>query len=386
MRVDLARDLVGTEHGQRAEEILRRCVHCGFCNTTCPTYDLLSDELDGPRGRIYLIKGMLESNSVNADAREHLDRCLTCRNCETTCPSGVEYGELLEIGREFMHARAKPQSFLERVLLWVVPYYRRLRVLVRLGRLVRWFVDQPLRRMLVPIQSAKLSDDGESASVTLLQGCAQRALTPEVNQHIAKLLRDRGIAVNVRSRESCCGGLHLHLGHQERATQHMKEYVQSLYDPSTEHYLSSASGCGVTMKDYGRYLDGEEAASLAARTSDISEYLQTFSFEQHPIIRRVALHVPCTLQHGQRIHGMIEQILERTGYELVMVRENHLCCGSAGTYSILQAELADQLLQRKVKCLEETIPDVIATANVGCQLHLASGANTRVVHWVTLLE
>lgn len=386
MRVELAKHLVETAEGQRAEEILRKCVHCGFCNATCPTYNLLGDELDGPRGRIYLIKGMFEADEVEEHARFHLDRCLTCRNCETTCPSGVEYGELLELGRDYIQRRSPDASLLERVLLWVVPFHRRLRFMVRLGRVFRWFAPKPLKRMLQPVRAIRMADDGSEATVTLLQGCAQRAMTPEVNQHIASLLRARDVAVSVRSTEGCCGGLHLHLGRHAEATRHMEANVAALYDETTATYLSSASGCGVTIKDYGRLLGSREAKALATRTQDIAEYLQQFTFERHPNIQRVALHLPCTLQHGQRIHGLIEEILKRTGYELVAVRDSHLCCGSAGSYSLLQPELSEQLLDRKLMSLEEHAPDVIATANVGCQLHLTSGANMRVVHWVTLLR
>ena len=386
MRVDLAQNLVETEDGRRAEEILRKCVHCGFCNATCPTYNLLGDELDGPRGRIYLIKGMYESDEVNEDARIHLDRCLTCRNCETTCPSGVEYGELLELGRDYIHRRSPVASLFERLLLWVVPFHRRLRFMVRLGRLVRWFVPTPLKRMLQPVRSSRVEDDDPEASITLLQGCAQHAMTPEVNQHIAHLLRSRNVAVNTCAAEQCCGGLHLHLGRHDEAVRRMNANVKALYNEKTSAYLSSASGCGVTVKDYGRLLGTREAIELANHTQDIAEYLQQFKFERHPNIQRVALHIPCTLQHGQRIHGLIERILECTGYELVPVRDAHLCCGSAGSYSLLQPELSEQLLNQKLASLEEQSPDVIATANVGCHLHLRSGTDTRVVHWVMLLR
>lgn len=386
MRVELAQDLIETEDGRRAEEILRKCVHCGFCNATCPTYNLLGDELDGPRGRIYLIKGMYESDEVNEDARIHLDRCLTCRNCETTCPSGVEYGELLELGRGYIHRHSPVASLFERLLLSVVPFHRRLKFIVRLGRLVRWFVPTHLKRMLQPVRSIRIENDGPDASITLLQGCAQQAMTPEVNQHITNLLRSRNVAVNTCSSEQCCGGLHLHLGRHDEAVRRMTANVEALYNEKTSAYLSSATGCGVTVKDYGRLLGTPEALELANQTKDISEYLQQFTFERHPNIQRVALHIPCTLQHGQRIHGLIEEILERTGYELVPVRDAHLCCGSAGSYSLFQPELSEQLLNQKLESLVEHSPDVIATANVGCHLHLRSGTSTRVVHWVTLLR
>lgn len=386
MRVNIAGPLLEQASGQRAEEILRRCVHCGFCNATCPTYNLLGDELDGPRGRIYLIKEMLESNRVNSQASHHLSRCLTCRNCETTCPSGVEYGELLEIGRQLEKRQSAEKSWLERLLLLIVPHFRRLKLMVRVGRLFRWLVPSDLSRMLIRISYHKLASDGDSAEVTVLQGCAQRALTSHVNEHLLTLLRERGIKVRVSESEVCCGGLHLHLGHHDEALQLMKNYCSTLHHPTTTTYLSSASGCGVTIKDYARHLDTEVAKELASRTKDACEYLQPFTFKRHPNVKRVALHNPCTLLHGQAIRGKIEALLVKTGYELVSVKDGHLCCGSAGTYSILQPELSSQLLQDKVSCLEENTPDVIATANVGCQLHLNEGADIPVVHWLMLLR
>ena len=386
MYAKIAEPLLREPTGQRAEEILRRCVHCGFCNATCPTYNLLGDELDGPRGRIYLIKDMLESNAVNEEAPIHLDRCLTCRNCETTCPSGVQYGELLEIGREFIQERSPQTTWLERILLMVVPHFRRLKFFARLGRMFRWFVPAELARMLHPFSSHNVVSDTEDAEITLLQGCAQRALTSHVNAHLVNLLRERSVRVRVSDREVCCGGLHLHLGHKEQALRFMNDYSSALYSETTETYLSSASGCGVTVKDFARHLASEEAKHVATRTKDACEYLQPFSFKRHPNVKRVALHNPCTLQHGQALRGLIEALLEKTGYELVPVRDAHLCCGSAGTYSVLQPELSEQLLENKVACLEEHMPDVIATANVGCQLHLADGAELPVVHWLMLLR
>ena len=386
MRVALAPELQDSASALRAEAILRRCVHCGFCNTTCPTYVLLGDELDGPRGRIYQIKGMLETNMVDSSAASHLDRCLTCRNCETTCPSGVEYGELLEIGRQHVRTSTRSSTFIEQSLLRVVPYFRRLRLLVGLGRLIRWLLPKYLQRMLQPLKKLHDIPEDPGATITIFQGCAQRAMTPDVNQHLVKLLTARGVSVRMTSSEVCCGGLHLHLAHVDRAHELMSAYVQSMYDERTTAYLSTASGCGVTIKDYARYLDSEQAQELAARTMDVSEFLVDYSFTKHPNIRRVALHNPCTLQHGQKLTGSIEQILRNVGYELLEVPDSHLCCGSAGSYSILQPELSEQLLQRKVANLEQGSPDVIATANVGCQLHLSSGTEVPVRHWLTLLN
>ena len=386
MQVDFSESLLKTYDGKRAEEILRRCVHCGFCNTTCPTYDLLGNELDGPRGRIYLMKGMLESEAVAEDAVHHLDRCLTCRSCETTCPSGVEYGDLLEIGRRFVKQRSSRTTMLERLLLWVVPFHRRLKLMVRLGRMFRWLLPNELKSMMQPLRRNKLRESEGPSKVTLLQGCVQRVMTPEVVRHVVELLKARGVEASIRDRETCCGGLHLHLGHQDEAERIMDSYLSTLYRDETESYLSSASGCGVTVKSYGKHLADSRAANFAERTQDICEYLREFSFEKHPNIQRVALHNPCTLQHGQQIRGQIEKILTNAGYELVPISNSHLCCGSAGTYSIMQPELSVQLLEQKIESLQANSPDVIATANIGCQLHLNTRATVRVMHWVSLLR
>ena len=389
MRVELASAAASEPYANRAQSILRKCVHCGFCNTTCPTYNLLGEELDGPRGRIYLIKGMLESDGTTDEyesTRTHLDRCLTCRNCETTCPSGVEYGELLEIGRDILAEQPHQTSLLERLLLFIVPRHKLLRQLVRLGGLFKFLLPRQLRKKVPLLKMSKSVPSSETAEVTLIQGCAQRALTPDVNQHIAKLLTDRGIEVRLVEDEYCCGGMHLHLGQSQTAQRIMQDNCERLYSESSSVYLSSASGCGVTIKDYDRLLDTTESKVVADRTQDLCEYLKDMSFEKHANIKRVAIHNPCSLQHGQGIRGIIEEILSKTGYELVPVSEPHLCCGSAGTYSFLQPELADQLKQRKLAHLEANSPDVIATANVGCELHLGSGSNTPVVHWVTLLN
>lgn len=388
MQVELSESLLSTQDGKRAKEILRRCVHCGFCNTTCPTYNLLGNELDGPRGRIYLMKEMLESEHVADDAVHHLDRCLTCRSCETTCPSGVEYGDLLEIGRRYVKQHKPQSTLIERLLLSIVPFHRRLKLMVQLGRLFRWILPMQLKRMLQPIKRSHVQESTGSSEVTLLQGCVQRVMTPEVTEHLGNLLSDRGVKATIRERETCCGGLHLHLGYQEEAERIMSSYIDSLSEPNvdSETFISSASGCGVTVKSYGNQLQDSRASTFANRTQDVCEYLSKFSFEKHPNIQRVALHNPCTLQHGQQLRGHIEEILTNAGYELVPVANGHLCCGSAGTYSILQPELSEQLLDRKVASLQAHTPDVIATANVGCQMHLSTSATVRVMHWVSLLR
>lgn len=411
-RIDPA--VLATARGRRADEILRSCVHCGFCNATCPTYQVRGDELDGPRGRIYLIKGLLEagpSGSVGV-ARTHLDRCLTCRACETTCPSGVRYGELAEIGREVLEERAPSRGLLLRLILSIVPRPRLLRPLVVLGRLVRRLLPQRYRRLLArpprhrrgPLavvvgdtrQPAVVGDTrqpivGDTRRRALLwQGCVQRVVTPEVSAHLADLLRERGFEPVLAAGEECCGGLALHLGRTEEATSLMARNVRRLSALHADIVVSSASGCGVTLKDYGRLLDGPEADTFAKRVRDAAEVLAGFDFRKRVVNGReaqtVAWHPPCTLQHGQRVTGVVEGLLRKTGYRLVPVADAHLCCGSAGSYSLLQPELAGELKARKAAALMGHRPDVVATANIGCQTHLADAVDVPVVHWLELLR
>ena len=391
MNAELPPELLATERGARAEALLRRCVHCGFCNATCPTYQLTGDERDGPRGRIYLVKAMLETGAANATAARHLDRCLTCRACETTCPSGVQYGELAEIGRELI-AEQPPGGPLpsrlarpyRRWLLRTVPHPRRLRRWVRLGRWFRWLVPRSLRPLLQAPRAPRLETAG---AVVLLQGCAQRVLTPGVNAHLARLLAGRGIAIGSVAAEECCGGLPLHLGERAAACRHARRNVAAMAGQEAEEIVSTASGCGVTWKEYGRLLGTEEARDIAARVRDVAEFLQRFSFAKRLPVTRVAWHPPCTLQHGQRITGLVEAILRRTGYELTPVRDAHLCCGSAGAYSLLHPKTASDLGRAKAEALLAGRPEMVATANVGCQTHLAGRVGgVPVKHWIELLD
>ena len=402
MQTELPLQLLATEHGARADSILRSCVHCGFCNATCPTYQLLGDELDGPRGRIYLIKEMLETEQADAVTRLHLDRCLTCRACETTCPSGVRYGELLEIGRDYLEAelpRHGVDRWLRRWLLAVVPRPRRFQRWAGLGRAFRWLLPRKLARQLPPAARSRSEPVARWSlprqRVLLLQGCVQRAATPQVNAQLTKLLAVRGIEAITVSDEVCCGSLALHLGAGEQARATMAGNTDALAPllPEVAAVISTASGCGVTMKDYGRLLADDpqrrdRARQLAEQTVDVAEYLHGLDsdWQRDEKVRRVAWHPPCTLQHGQQITGLVEALLERAGYELVPVRDAHLCCGSAGTYSLLQPELAGRLRDAKLAALDAHRPDVIATANVGCQLHLTADPGTPVVHWLELLR
>lgn len=404
MQTDLPKAFLDTVQGARADAILRSCVHCGFCNATCPTYQLLGDELDGPRGRIYLIKEMLETGEAGDVTRRHLDRCLTCRACETTCPSGVRYGELAEIGRNYLevaHPRRGGQKWLRRWLLAVVPRPRRLRFFARLGGMFGLFLPRRLRRQVppVPARTAKLdrpaAGDECRGRVLLLQGCVQSASTPQVNEALAALLARRGYEVVTAPEEGCCGSLALHLGEERDAHAAMAANAAALDAvlEGVEAVISSASGCGVTVKDYQRLLESDEthqdaARRVSGRTRDAAEFLAALDtpWERREPWRRVAWQAPCTLQHGQQVRGLVEQLLTRAGYELVPVRDGHLCCGSAGTYSLLQPELAERLKHDKLEALEANEPDVIATANVGCQLHLGGESRVPVVHWVELLR
>ena len=387
MQTQIAASILATERGRRADEILRSCVHCGFCNATCPTYQVRGDELDGPRGRIYLIKGMLENGQANATAREHLDLCLTCRACETTCPSGVRYGELAEIGRELLEEQLPNRRWLQRLLLRVVPKPRLLAPLTALGRLFRGLLPRAQRRLLQrPPQLRPLPTTGR---VLLWQGCAQRVVTPEVNAHLTDILEARGLEPFVSPAEGCCGGLALHLGRTQDALKAMASNVAALSN-AADTVVSTASGCGVTLKDYGRLLDTPDAHAFAAKTKDVAELLSGFEFRKRPIagrvLDRIAWHSPCTLQHGQKLVGVVERILLATGYELVPVADSHLCCGSAGAYSFLQPSMANELKRRKAHELLRHHPQAVATANIGCQTHLADAVDAPVVHWLELIE
>ncbi len=401
MQTSLPEAFIATDAGKRAESILRSCVHCGFCNATCPTYQLLGDELDGPRGRIYLIKDMLEQEQTNSVASDHLDRCLTCRACETTCPSGVAYGELLEIGRNYLEAnrsRSLSERFVRSWLLRVVPNPKSFAFWSALGRFAKPFLSKRLKRQL-PAKAAR--PDSPSPEVTvpvgtvlLLDGCVQRTATPGVNDTLQRLLASRQVRVLRAKDEGCCGGLALHLGEEAKGLETMAASLDALAPllDEVDAVISTASGCGVTLKDYGRLLAADEAradkaALLTQKIVDAGEYLAALggSWGRAEPSAAVALHVPCTLQHGQRQGAHPRELLAAAGYELVPTRDDHLCCGSAGSYALLQPELSERLGADKVAALTGNEPDVIATANVGCQMHLGGQAEVPVRHWLELL-
>ena len=408
MQTRLPDNLLATSQGRRADEILRSCVHCGMCNAVCPTYLLLGDELDGPRGRIYLIKGLLEEAEADAagvrTVRTHLDRCLTCRGCEVACPSGVRYGELLEIGREVMEERTRRAPWDSAARQWLGRIAPKPEVFARwagLGRRFRWLLPGALGRMLPRREkgrgdaSAPAPQFRSSRRALMLRGCVQRVATPAANAAAERLLNANGFEVVRAEEESCCGGLNLHLGQTGRALEFMRRNVDAIRPllDEVEVIVSTASGCGVTVKDYGRLLneDAEYAADalrIAGMTRDLAEVAAPFTElarRDNGGFRKVAWHAPCTLRHGQRVSGIVEQLLTRAGFELVDVGDAHLCCGSAGTYSLLQSRLAGQLRDNKLANLMAGGPDVIVTANVGCQTHLASTARVPVLHWAELL-
>jgi len=386
---------------KEADEILRTCVHCGFCTATCPTYKLLGDELDGPRGRIYLIKNMLEDNEISAKSQRHLDQCLTCRACETTCPSGVKYARLLEIGQE-ISAELRPASVTARVrdtlLRKVMPVPLLFRSLVRLGNLFKPFLPAPLAEK-VPPNALKCNRDLQPIDdpvkrVLVLEGCVQKGATPQVNQALVRLLAIQRVSVSFLNEESCCGSVDYHLSAQQAGRNKMRKLIDQLH-PLLGDYdaiVSTASGCGATLKEYGQILQYDpeyrvKASEVVEKIVDASELLANFDFspETDKPLPRVAYHSPCTLQHGQKLAGSVEAILQKAGFELVRVDDAHLCCGSAGTYSITHPDIAGQLLDNKLSHLQRHEPEIIATANVGCQLHIGSRSKVPVVHWIELL-
>ena len=401
MQTSLPEAFIATDAGKRAEAVLRSCVHCGFCNATCPTYQLLGDELDGPRGRIYLIKDMLEQEDASAVTSQHLDRCLTCRACETTCPSGVAYGELLEIGRNYLEdrrSRSLAERFVRSWLLRVVPNPKSFAFWTSLGRLAKPLLSKRLKRQL-PARAKRLQTPIPEVSkpvgtVLLLDGCVQRTATPGVNDALERLLAACRIRVLRATDEGCCGGLALHLGEETAGIATMAANLDALTPllDQVDAVISTASGCGVTLKDYGRLLAADaarhaQAVQLSDKVLDAGEYLAKLGVRwgRAETATRVALHLPCTLQHGQRQAGYPRVLLEQAGYELVATRDDHLCCGSAGSYALLQPVIAEQLGANKVAALTGADPELIATANVGCQMHLGGQADVPVRHWLELL-
>jgi glycolate oxidase iron-sulfur subunit len=401
MQTTLSDHAKSLPRGEEAESILRSCVHCGFCNATCPTYQLLGDELDGPRGRIYLIKQVLEGHEVTEKTQLHLDRCLSCRNCETTCPSGVDYHNLLDIGRAVVDAavpRPLGQRLLREGLRAVVPNAGLFKTLTQLGHSFKPLLPGALKTKLPDtIRPAKARPTAQHArQMLVLEGCVQPGLSPNTNAATARVLDRLGITTVSIAQAGCCGAVDYHLNAQEQGLQRARRNIDAWWpgvQAGAEAIVQTASGCGAFVKDYGHLLRddpayAQKAAVISERTKDLVEILRAEPLEQLGGCTRhtLAFHCPCTLQHAQKLGGAVESVLTRLGFNLTPVPDSHLCCGSAGTYSVTQPVLATQLRDNKMNALESGNPDVIATANIGCQTHLASANRTPVMHWIELVE
>ncbi|MDC1015845.1 glycolate oxidase subunit GlcF [Candidatus Thioglobus sp.] len=367
----------------KATQIIESCVHCGFCLATCPTYQLLGDELDSPRGRIYLIKSALEQNQFSLKSLSHMDRCLTCRSCETTCPSGVEYGQLLEIGRDVMESkRGKLQSlyrYLVRKILLTPTILRPLGYFYRHSK----------------INSKSIQPEKVNSKVLLMAGCVQPSLAPNINHSIKNVLSKLNIEVLESSQSECCGALDQHLAASRDAMKKVKQNINRWTDQlesGVESIISSASGCGVMIKDYPKLFKSsdpyfQKAQFVSSKTKDIAEFLSSKDLSGLRLSElNVTYHEPCTMQHGQQLGGLVESILSQFGYIKKPVKDSHICCGSAGTYSIFETKISNQLRTNKIENINASKPNMIVTSNIGCLLHLQKGSSIPVKHWVELLD
>ena len=403
MQTNLADFIKDTPQGQEADAILRKCVHCGFCTATCPTYQLLGDELDGPRGRIYLIKQVLEGKPATEKTQLHLDRCLTCRNCETTCPSGVNYGRLIDIGRHVVDQQVQrpfAQQLVRTALKEALPRPQLFGTAMKLGQAVRPLLPEVLRNKVPEARDAGVWPTRSHArKMLLLDGCVQPAMSPSINAATARVLDKLGIQLQVAPKAGCCGAIRYHLNDQAGGLDDMRRNVDAWWPyvvAGAEAIVMTASGCGVTVKEYGHLLHddplyAEKAKRISELTKDLSEIMPAFEAElakqlTGKISKRVAYHPPCTLQHGQQIRGKVESVLRTCGIDVSLCADSHLCCGSAGTYSVTQPELSYKLRDNKIKNLEATSPAVIVSANIGCLTHLQSGTDTPVRHWIELID
>ena len=417
MQTNLAEWIKDTPEGIEADAILRKCVHCGFCLATCPTYQLTGDELDSPRGRIYLMKEMLEGNAVTARTQFHLDRCLTCRACETTCPSGVQYGRLVDIGREVIEKKV-PRNTLDKftrsMLKNTLPHTAMFSIGLGVGRAVKGMLPGGIAKYVTSKR-----DEGDwpqpvhARKMLVLDGCVQPAMAPSINCATARVLDKLGISLIRVNKAGCCGAIAHHLNDNREAHAHVKRNIDAWWpaiERGAEAIVVTASGCGTMVAEYGHLLRNdpayaEKAARVSALYRDVSQMIEQERVQLSTLLKsradvypvdaevtkqKVAFHSPCSLQHGLKIRGVVEGLLRDAGFELTMVPDGHLCCGSAGTYSLLQPDLSTQLLANKVKALESGSPDVIATANIGCMAHIESGLNasskTPILHWIELLD
>lgn len=401
MQTNLSEAAKRLARAEEAESILRSCVHCGFCTATCPTYQLLGDELDGPRGRIYLIKQVLEGAPVTTSTQLHLDRCLSCRNCETTCPSGVKYHDLLDIGRAVVEQqvpRPLGQRLLRQALRAVVPRPALFKALSFTGQALRPLLPALLKSKL-PAQVAAPGQrpaPRHARRVLLLEGCVQPALSPNTNAAAARLLDRLGISVEPIREAGCCGAVDYHLNAQAQGLQRARRNIDAWWpaiEAGAEAIVQTASGCGAFVRDYAHLLEKDtqyaaKAARVSALSRDLVEVLREEPVEQLGLCaeQRVAFHCPCTLQHALKLSGAVESLLTRLGFTLTAVPDGHLCCGSAGTYSLTQPELSRQLRDNRLDALESGMPSILVTANIGCQTHLDGAGRTPVRHWIEVVD
>lgn len=401
MKTNIAKKYHNHSGIKEAESILRACVHCGFCTATCPTYQELCDERDGPRGRIYLIKQLLEGGAVTERTQTHLDRCLTCRSCETTCPSGVKYGRLIDIARGVMeesHPRGRIEVQKRNMLRKILPNAARFATLLKTGQFFRPLMPSSLKEKIPKkASSSPWPKNVHSRKMIVLEGCAQPSATPNTNAAAARVLDKLGISLVVAPEAGCCGAVSYHLGAHDEGLDYMRQNIDAWWpaiENGAEAIMISASGCGATVKEYGHLLRGDEkydkkAQKVSELAKDISEIIlveDTSVLSMQENTDRIALHIPCSLQHGLGLPDHVEKIFTNAGFELTKTKEKHLCCGSAGTYSILQPEMSKKLRTRKLEALTCDAPDVIVTANIGCQLHLEGGSSVPVRHWIELLD
>ncbi|HEX8980131.1 MAG TPA: glycolate oxidase subunit GlcF [Parasulfuritortus sp.] len=412
MQTQLPAELLATPEGREADAILRNCVHCGFCTATCPTYQLTGDELDGPRGRIYLIKRMLETGQAGTATLHHLDRCLLCRSCETTCPSGVRYARLAEIGRavaEDLNPRPLTERIKRQTLRWAVPEPARFKPLLQLARSLSGILPRHLASHIPSpaknIGNATTPADIDAASPTrqharkmlILEGCVQSVVTPNVNAAARRLFDRLGVTLIAAPEAGCCGALDSHLSAREAGREHMRRNIDAWWphiQAGAEAILVTASGCGVMVKEYGEALrDDPRYADKASRVSELArdpcEVLTADDLIRLGITgrgRRIAFQSPCSLQHGQKLGGRIEALLRAVDFELTPVADGHLCCGSAGSYSLLQPEMSEVLRDNKLAALRAGKPEVIVTANIGCHMHLGSASELPVMHWLESID
>jgi glycolate oxidase iron-sulfur subunit len=405
MQTRLQTGLLDSDMVAQAERILRKCVHCGFCTATCPTYQLLGDELDGPRGRIYQIKRVLEGEAAGAETLLHLDRCLTCRSCQTTCPSGVNYIELLDLGRQHLeqqNLRSTSQRLLRQLLGWLLPRRSRNHTFFRLANAVRPLMPASLKHKtptIRPLSNYPPAATTGEKTVLLLEGCVQSTLSPNTNAAAELLLSTLGYKVIREQPVSCCGAVNHHLSQQQKTNELIVTNLRNwrALDKQTGLHaiVSTASGCGVMLKDYPRLIqdlpvDAGEYQPVLDKIRDISELFDADSLRQNaPQFSAnkaaIAWHAPCTLNHGQKLAGRLFDQLQNLGYTLQQPRDAHLCCGSAGTYSVLQSDLSERLLQDKKDKLLAGQPGLVITANVGCEHHLANAIDGPVLHWAELV-